>query len=359
MTKKLTIYLLKKFVVHLFFAILAWITIFVVINMIEQISKFIDWGITIEQFVLYYVYFIPYIISLTLPICMLLAALFSVSNLAQNNEIVAQLSSGISLYRIINPLLILALFISVLAGIFNEEIVPVANQKRLDLERYDMRKNPRNRGKMQNNISVQDNESRKMVVKFFNGQTNVARGVSIQTVEEAKLTQRIDAQKMYWQDSVWKIEDARIREFYNDKEKVHTVEDTVILDSRIKPENLVELQQKPEEMSYSDLNVYIEELREIGADPRKWIVERHLKISLPFANFIVVLIGAPFASRKRRGGTGLNFGVSLLISFIFFILVRFRQVLGHQGTLEPLLAAWLGNIVFFVLGLYTFLTIQK
>ena len=88
-------------------------------------------------------------------------------------------------------------------------------------------------------------------------------------------------------------------------------------------------------------------------------MERHLKISLPFASFIVVLIGAPLASRKRRGGMGFNFGVSLLVSFTYFIVIRTGQVLGHQGILEPLLAAWLGNLIFLSIGLFSLLAIRK
>ncbi|KAA3608817.1 MAG: LPS export ABC transporter permease LptG [Calditrichaeota bacterium] len=357
--KKLHQYLLKKFIVNLFVAISGWIIIFIIINMIEKLSVFIDNDASLQQFFLFYVYFIPYIISLTLPIAMLLAALFAVSNLAQHNEIVAQLSSGISLYKILTPLFITAFFISILAGIFNEYVVPVANQNRAELMSYEIKDNPRNRGKFRNNIYLQDSDSRKMYVKYYNGKKNVATEVSLQTFSGSVLVERIDAKKMSWIDSSWVLTDASLRRFSNDQEQIFKMADTTISDSRIKPKNLMRFKKKPEEMSYAELNTFIKELKEIGANPRKWLVERHLKIALPFANFIVVLIGAPFASRKRRGGTGLSFGLSLLISFSFFIIIRFGQVLGHQGTLEPLLAAWLGNLIFLSLGLYTLFTVKK
>jgi lipopolysaccharide export system permease protein len=352
-------YLLKKFLVNLLIAIAGWIVIFVIINMIEQISTFIDNGATLDQFFLYYLYFIPYIISLTLPIAMLLAVLFAVSNLAQNNEIIAQLSSGVSLYKILMPLFIASVFISIASGFFDEFIVPEANQRRLDLERYDIKKNPRNSGKFRNNIYVQDTENRKIAIKYFNGKKNQGREVSFQTFAGPILTERIDAKTMTWQDSTWHLKDATVRVFNNGNETASIIGDTSIANSRILPENLIDIQKKPEEMSYAELNVFIDELRSIGASARKWYVERHLKIALPFANFIVVLIGAPFASRKRRGGIGFSFGLSLLISFSFFIIIRFGQVLGHQGTLEPFLAAWLGNFIFLTLGIYSLLTVQK
>jgi lipopolysaccharide export system permease protein len=357
--KTLNLYLVKKFLVNLVLAVTGWIVLFIVINMIEQASTFIDNEATLQQFSLYYLYFIPYIISLTLPIAMLLAVLFAVSGMAQNNEIIAQLSSGISLYKILTPLFVSAVLISIAAGFFNETIVPVSNQRRLDLERYDIKKNPRNAGSISNNINLQDNENRKMIVKYFNGQRNEGREVSLQTFDGAVLVERIDSKLITWEDSSWVLKNARIRKFKDNIQTISSLKDTVITDSRIKPNNLIDLQKNPEEMSFTELNVFIDELTAIGANPRKWYVERHLKVALPFANFIVVLIGAPFASRKRRGGIGLSFGLSLLISFTYFVIIRVGQVLGHQGTLEPMFAAWLGNLIFLVLGIYTLFTVKK
>jgi len=357
--KRLDHYLLKKYFINLIFAVLAWIVLFEVINMIEMLSKFIDYGATTRQFFLYYLYFIPYVVSLTLPIAALLGVLFAVSHMASHNEIVAQLSAGISLYRILLPLFIASLILSILSMVFNETVVPRANRARLDLMRYDIRKNPRNQARLNNNIYVQDLPQRMLAVGYFNSKKNRGRTVSFLTYEGNRLTERLDARNMTWQDSVWHLEKVVLREFSGEQERVRNLPDTVITDSRIRPRNLVDIQVKPEEMTYMELSDYIEELLTIGANPRKWLVERQLKISMPFAILIVTLIGAPFASRKRRGGTGLNFAVSLLISFTFFIVIRIGQVFGHQGALEPMLAAWFGNLIFLLLGLYILFTVQK
>ncbi len=352
-------YLLKKYLVNLLFAVIAWIVLFEVITMIEQLSRFIDYGATLRQFVLYYVYFIPSVISLTLPIAALLGVLFAVSNMATHNEVVAELSAGVSLYRILAPLFIASVVLSILSMIFNETVVPGANRARLDLERYEIRKNPRNQTRLNNNIYVQDLTNRKLAVKFFNSKTRKGTGISFLMYEGGRLSGRMDAKSMSWQDSSWHLQNVVVRRFSGEEEWVRSLRDTVIRDSRVLPKNLVDLQPKPEEMGYEELDAYIEELQALGANPRKWLVERELKISMPFAILIVTLIGAPFASRKRRGGTGLNFAISLLISFLFFIVIRIGQVFGHQGTLDPMLAAWLGNLIFLLLGLYILFTVQK
>jgi len=359
MLKLLDIYLLKRFILNLVIAIITWISIFLIVDIIENVSKFIDQKASFEQFAFYYIYYIPYIISLTLPIAMLLSTLFSLSSMAQHNEIVAQLSSGVSLYRLLFPLFVASILISIGAGFFNELIVPQANQNRLDIMRYDVQKKTRPSDKSRSDIYVQDKADRTVNLRYFNGRENTGRNVSFKTYKNSTIIERIDAEKIIWQDSVWLLKKGKVRRFTKHQEQFFYFEDSVLTNTRIEPKELILLQKKPEEMSFSELNTFIAELRAIRADVKKWLVERHLKISMPFASFIVVLLGAPIASRKRRGGIGFNFGISLLVSFTYFIIIRTGQVLGHQGTLEPLFAAWMGNLIFLTIGLYALLAIRK
>lgn len=359
MLKFLDRYIIKTFLLNLFIGLMAWIVIFLVVDMIENISRFIDNKASLEQFFLYYLYYIPYIINLTLPIAMLLSALFTLSIFAQHNEVVAQLSSGVSLYRILTPVFILAIFISIGAGFFNELIVPNANQQRFDILRYDVQKKARPSQKSRSNIYLQDSANRAVNVKFFNGKTKQGRNVSIKTYDRSVMTERLDAQIFIWKEDHWQLKSGSIRLFKDHQESMSTFKDTSLYHLRIKPEDLILMQKKPEEMSFSELNKFIEELRAIGADVRKWLVERHLKIAFPLANFIVVLLGAPLASRKRRGGMGLNFGLSLLITFVYFIIIRTGQVFGYRAILHPVLAAWLGNLIFMTLGIISLLRVRK
>lgn len=352
-------YLLKRFIINLGIAIITWIVIFLVVDIIENISKFIDRGATLHQFFLYYLYYIPYIISLTLPVAMLLSTLFSLSVFAQNNEVVAQLSSGISLYRLLAPLLIIAMAISIASGFFNEIVVPEANQRRLDIKRYDISGETRPEEKSRSNIYRQDSEKRKFIIKYFNGKINEARSVSIQSFNGPTLVERIDADRMVWTGEYWMLFNGQVRTFSGEHERFYSFKDSAFYDTNLKPEDMIELQKKPEEMSFAELNRFIAELQLIGGDTKKWIVERQLKISIPFSNFIVVLLGAPLASRKRRGGVGKNFALSLLVSFIYFVIIRMGQVFGHQGDLSPILAAWLGNLIFFTLGLISLFSVRK
>jgi lipopolysaccharide export system permease protein len=352
-------YLVKKFLFNLVFGIAAFVVIFLVVDLIENVDKFIDRSAAFTLVLLYYFYFIPYIISLTLPVAMLLACLFALGNMSQHNEIVAQKSAGISMYRMFLPLFILAFIISILAGFFNEQIVPETNQRRLDIYRYDIQNNPRNVASRRNNIYLQDDKDRKVSISFFNGLKNEALRVSVQYFDGPKLLRRIDGKKMLWREQTWTMLDVTERILQDSIDVVKNYDELAMPELKFKPVNLVELQKNPEEMSYSELKVFVAEMREIGAVVRKWIVELHLKISYPFANFIIILFGAPIAAQKRRSGTAVGIGISLLVCFVYFLFIRTGQVLGHQGTLEPWLAAWIGNIIFGTAGIYTMIKSRK
>jgi lipopolysaccharide export system permease protein len=352
-------YVLRRFIINLLISIGAFVIIFLVVDLIENIDKFIDRDAEISTVFYYYIYYIPYIINLTLPISMLLSCLFTLGSMSQHNEIVAQKSAGISLYRIFTPLFILAFLISIGAGLFSEFVVPWTNQERLDLYRYEIKKHPKNQGSKRNNIYLQDIANRKISIAFFNGKTNEAKKVSLQYFDGRQLVKRTDAQTMRWYENSWVLHDVIERVFKDTVVTTSKYDQLIQTDLKFKPENLLELQKKPEEMSYFELQRFIKEMTTIGAEVRKWIVELYLKISYPFANFIIILFGAPIAARKRRSGTAVGIGISLLICFVYFLFIRMGQVMGHQGTLSPWLGAWLGNIIFGTAGLYTLITSRK
>jgi lipopolysaccharide export system permease protein len=352
-------YLVKKFIFNLLFGIFAFVIVFLVIDLVENIDKFIDLKVKFITILIYYLYYIPYIISLTLPMSMLLACLFALGSMSQHNEIIAQKSAGISLYRITLPLLVLALLISVLSGFFNELVVPVTNQARFDIYRYDIKNNPRSIGTRRTNIDIQDLKNRKVSIAYYNGSTKEALTVSIQYFNGPLLVQRLDAKKMIWQDSSWVLQDIVERTITDTVENLISYPQRVMKDLNFKPESLLEVQKNPEEMSYKELKIFIAEMDRIGAEIRKWVVELYLKISYPFSNFIIILFGAPIAAQKRRSGTAVGIGISLMVCFVYFIIMRTGQVLGYQDTLVPWLAAWIGNIIFGLAGIVIMIKVRK
>ncbi len=346
-------YILKKFLTVLFFTGMAFIVIFIVVDLIEHLDEFLSNNATLGDSILYYIYYVPYIIILTLPVNMLLSSLFSLGTMAQYNELVASLSAGVSLYRIFAPLLILAFMVSILSGVFSETIVTETNRMRLDIWRYDINKQKHAIVGNRSQIAVQDYNNRQVYIQYYEGRRQRANKVNIVWVQNNQITERWDVQYMNWneQQKGWLLHNITQRQFTDTSELITRKDTLWYTDTHIFPEDLLELQVAPEEMNYQELDRFVNKMLAIGADARKWLVDLYMKISYPFSNFIIVLLGAPLASRKRRSGPALGFALALLISFIYFVFLRSGQVLGHKGTLDPWLGAWIGNIVFGIAGI--------
>ena len=164
---------------------------------------------------------------------------------------------------------------------------------------------------------------------------------------------------MTWEDTVWVLNKASVREFKGDNEIMNKYDKLPYPGLNFGSEELLDIELKPEEMGFFKLREFIKRRRIIGIDVEKWIVEMHLKISFPFANLIIVLFGVPLVSQHRRGGGAIGFGIALVICFFFFGTVRVGQYLGYSGMLHPLLAAWLGNIIFTILGIFLLIKAKK
>ena len=353
-------YLIQKFLFVLFFASMAFIVIFIVVDLIEHLDKFLDSKAPFSRTVVYYLYYIPSIITLTLPVNMLLSSLFALGTMAQHNELVACMSAGVSLYRLVWPLLLVALLISILSGIANETVVPQANRTRLDIYEHEIRDRPREQFGTRRELSLQDRGERQLSIDYYNIRTQKANKVNIVWRDGNRIRERWDVKTMAWDSTrqAWRMSGITQRKFDPDEE-ISRLDTLWYEDSQILPGDLVDLDQQPEEMNYFELKRFVERMSIMGSNARKWIVDLHMKISYPLASFIIVLFGAPLASRKRRSGPALGFALALLISFVYFGFMKSGQVLGYNGTLPPWLGAWIGNIVFGVGGVVLMLMTRK
>ena len=343
-------YILKQFLLNIIFGIITFICIFIVVDMMENIDKFLDAGASISIIVQFYIFFIPEIIKLMLPVAMLLASLFTTGKLSTYNELTAIRSSGISSYRIMIPFFIVAFIVSIAAIYFNGWIVPYANQNKYRIDRVYMHRHLESINR--DNLFFQDKSNTLMNIGYFDDISLSALKVSIQMYDQNKLSKmvtRYDAPRMKFDSTttLWTLYDVNIREFQNDKEILKNA-DSLVINLNFQPHQILREQQKPDEMNYTEMGEFISTKRQSGYNMAKWTVEYYSKTSFPFASFIVVLFGVPFSLNKRRAGMSVQFGISLLICFIYLVFMKITNVFGYNGDLNPLLTAWLANIVFFI-----------
>ena len=355
-------YVIRQFIVTMLFSLAAVLIVFIVIDAMEKLDDFIDKQAGWPTILQYYFFFIPEIIKLIMPIAMLLASLFVTARMSTQSELTALKSGGISLYRLMVPYVAVALLVSIGSVYFNGWIVPFANKKKFTIERVYLRKDVINASG--SNIFVQDSPTRILQLGYFDDTRNLATRVSIQDFSPADPTimiGRIDAVSMSWDTTArrWILHDGIQRWFDQRKERLERFDTRASESLHFDPEDLVKKQEKPDEMDYYSLKEFIADQQRAGQDVARWQVDFYSKISFPFASVIVVLFGVPFSSIRRRGGVGVQLGISLLICFVYLIIMKVTEVFGYNGDVAPLLTAWMANIFFFAGAMALILRVQK
>ena len=359
MLKIIDAYILNRFFRLLTFMLLAGIAIFLSVDLIEHLDQFIDREVSWGYIIKYYIYFIPYIIYLIIPVMMLLTTLFSLGSMSSANEIIALKASGVSIYRILLVVAIPALFISGLTFSFGESIVPYFNRQRMDIYRHQVKKIPKSSATRRGRIYLIDNENRLVHIGHFNGETMSAFNANILTVDKRDILSRVDTKRMVYKKDHWILYDAVVREFVGDSVKVSKIPAYEWRELGFKPEDLMKIQSKPEEMNYWQLKEFVQKQVSTGANALRWKVDLKDKIANPFAAFIIVIFGVPIAVTKRRSGLMVGFGISLLVCFLYFGVIQSGKVLGYKGLVDPVFAAWGGHVIFGIVGIISVLTARK
>ncbi len=354
-------YLVKQFLQTTFFALVSFLMIFVIIDVMEKLGRFIDKDVPGNIILQYYAVFLPEIVRLMIPVAVLLSSLFVAGKMSNQNELTAMRSSGVSSMRFMAPFLITSLLISFGAVYFGGYIVPLANKHKVYIEREYLRKH---RIGPENNIFFQDSKTRIVSIGYYNVNTNRASSISIQNFDEndiTRMTSRIDAIKMTYDTtkSVWTLGSGIERKFDGIYEHTNKFSSLEYPDLNFTPEEVLKKQRRSEEMTLSELSEFSEEQLRSGNDPTRIEIEYHSRWAFAFASIITVLLGLPISANKRGGGLAIQFGISLLITFVYLVFMKISQAFGKNGVMNPFFTAWFANFFFLAIAIVNIFKSRK
>ena len=350
--KKIDIYIIKKFLGTFFYAISLIILIVVIFDISEKIDDFIDKQAPLKDIIfVYYLNFIPNFVNLFSPLFTFIAVIYFTSRLAANTEIVAMLSSGISFRRLLVPYLISSLFLAVMSYYLANFVIPHANKVRRDFMNTYVESTVQSYDR---NIHIQIKPGKYVFLESYNRTTEIGHRFSYEIFNKNELIYKINAQFLRW-DSIskrWIAEDYFIRTLNGMDEKIKRGK-KLYIKLNLKPEDFIISKENWETMSYRQIREYINVLRLKGSNELKFYeVEKHKRVSFPCATIVLTLIGVSMSSRKIRGGTGMHLGLGILISFSFILFMQVSTVFATFGNLSPMLAVWIPNIIFTLLGIF-------
>lgn len=349
-------YVLREFWRYYLLSLGGFVGFVLVYDAFEKIDTFLDYDATWGEILGYYWNLLPMRGLVVAPIAPLLATFLCLGSMTRFRELLSLKSAGFSLYRLFTPLYLTGVLLSALSFLVGEYVMPHANLRAREIMEVDIKgRTIRNLGS-RINVTYLGKDNRRYVIRRYDVPRQTMVGLMIQEFAGHRLDRSVVAAKGVYVDGRWVLTDGLERRFDASGTETAVPFDTLRVTLPEIPEDFAKSNIKPEEMSYPELRSYSQRVRESGSSVEKYETELNLRVAFPFANVVVILIASSLAAQIRRGGIALGFGFSLAIAFSYWCLIRAGQVLGNNGTLPPLVAAWLGNFVF--LGFGAFLLIR-
>ena len=343
-------YFFKKFLTVLAFALIGFMVLVVIIDMVDNIDRFLDRNATLHQILSYYLLWSPTQFVRVVPVAMLLAILFATAALVKYNELLAIRSSGFGLFRLFWPVFIFSIFLAGLVFVLGEYVVPFASSQSEYIKRIEIEK------------QAQTDPEQAAVflaapggwIFYFGGfDPNGKKAYTIlaQRFEKDRLAEVLEAEVLDFSGNHWVLEQGRHRDFPEEKkEDFTTFARFEMVDMTASPAKLLRRKEQPDQMTFAELSTVIAAKKRAGQPTVKEEVGLHMKISLPLLNALIVFIGAPIAVKIRKSGFALNFIIAVAIAFLGIVLFRLFQTLGETGSLPVIVAAWGIDLLFFIAG---------
>ncbi|MBO8438911.1 MAG: LptF/LptG family permease [Bacteroidetes bacterium] len=356
MLKKIDYYIIKKFLGTYIFAIILIISIAVVFDINEKLDSFMQAPLKAIVFD-YYLNFIPYFINLFSQLFTFIAVIFFTSKLADNSEIIAMLSSGISFKRLMVPYMISAAIIAGVTFLLNSYVIPPASVTRIEfLNKYVDNK----KVDYASNVQLQVSPGVIAYINRYDDRTKTGYRFSMEKFEGKTLRSKLTAESVRYDSAYhWIIRNYTIRDFNGLREEFRQgkVIDSIIT---IEPSDFLISRYDAELMNTTQLREYIKRQKERGASNVKpFEIEYETRFASTIAAFILTSIGMSLSSRKVKGGMGMNIGIGLILSFSYILFSTISSSFAVSGSMSPRLAVWIPNIIYIIIAIYLYTKAPK
>ncbi|MBP2637502.1 MAG: putative permease YjgP/YjgQ family protein [Firmicutes bacterium] len=347
-------YIITELMYPFIFGVCAFSSMFIgggtMYRIAQYITKFGASGVVVAKL---FFYSLPGVVVLTFPMSMLLATLLCFGRLSSSSELIAMRAAGVSLYRLIAPVLITAFFISAFAVIFNETVVPAANEAYNNTIQTEIKGNTR--PKSQEHLVIleknKDGIGRLTYARRYDEATALMEQVTVEEFENNRPTRIETADTAVRYEEGMSLENGAIQDIIS-LDSIRTMYfNQQYLPAESKGASTSE-QKRSDEMSIRELKQAAAKLKDGQRQKNVYLVELHKRAAIPSACLFFALVGAPLALSSPRSSSANGLGFSIVIIFLYYIVMTIGSSLGQNGVLPPMLGAWLPNIAAFIPGVY-------
>lgn len=332
--------------------LLLFIPIGITVHLAEKIGKILENEVPLNEVLLYFLDFTIYFAHLLFPLFLFLSVIWFTSKLANNTEVIAFLSSGVSFTRFLRPYMIGATIVGVLAIVLGLFLAPKASEGFNNFSYKYLRKGR----KAVDNINVfrQINDNDIIYVSSFDVKNNRGSNFTLEHFEENKLIYKITASSIKYEkkDSLYRLTNYVKRTIHENEDEIEIVrkKDTVF---NFEVDDLVPVIYAAETKMYGELKQFIQKEEARGSsNVGRFKLVLYRKWSLPVSVFILTIIAVAVSSIKRRGGMGVNLAMGICIAMVFVFFDKVFGVMAEQSDFPPIVAVWFPNVIFGILAAY-------
>jgi lipopolysaccharide export system permease protein len=360
--KLLTRYVLKEFLKIFLLSSIALVSIYLLIDFFEKVRVFLKYKPELVNIVEYFSYQIPKIVYDTTPVAILLSTLITFGTFSKNNEITALKSAGISPYKTALPVLGISALLGLILLYANTDLIPSGIKHAEFIRSVSIEKRGEFSYFRQNKIWFRTENHILFNVQLIDPDRHKILGIGIYKLSDSfALKEEIDARELVYEKSNWYLISGIRRRFLGGGEIQTETFEKEKIDLDKSPEDFKQIGIQEDQLKYDELKNYVKKLSAEGYITTRYWVDLDGRIAFPMVNIIMAIIAIPFGMKndQRSGGISKGIGISLAIGFSYWIIYAISTSLGHNGTIPPLLSAWISNLLFLAVGAYLFLTIRR
>lgn len=345
-------YILRKYLGTFILLLLLFIPIGITVNLAEKIDKMLANEVPLIEVLKYYLDFTVYFANLLFPLFLFLSVIWFTSKLANNTEVIAFLSSGVSYYRFLRPYIIGATIVCIGAFILGMFLAPKASKGFNEFTYEYLKKGKRDRD--QTNVYRQINDNDYIYVSYFNVEKKSGNNFTLEHFDGNRMAFKISASRIAFneKDSTYTLYNysKRIIGEHDDRIQNRSRLDTTFT---FELEDLTPVEYIAETLNFTELNDFIQKEKARGSTYiNRYEVVRYKRWSLPVSAYILTIIAVAVSSVKRRGGMGVNLAIGIAIGMVFIFFDKIFGTMAEQSDFSPFIATWFPNFVFGILAVY-------
>jgi lipopolysaccharide export system permease protein len=358
--KILTKYIIREIMGPLLFGLFAFTSMFMGVVFLQLLRDAERYKMTAWFIIKLLILRMPEYVMQAAPIAVLLGALLGLGRLTSHSESIAMRASGVSLYRLAYPVILIGALVSIGGILLNEYVVPGAVRSSERMKSTASQEVSATIHHFYRDFYDQDQLQKLVYADRYEPKSEAMYGVTIQEFAKGRLTRTIEAGHLYWKGENWFFNDGRIYEYFPDNFYPITVSrGQVRYDLDLTPDEIEQFKEDPDKKSISELNRYIQRFATQGNEKNRLLVDLHMKMAIPVASFILALLGTPLALRPQRRSNAAGFGLCIIFILVWYIFMGIGMYMGRVGIVPPFLGAWLPNIVLALYGLNVFRTVKS